>query len=149
MPRKETTCSRVKQAWHVIARMYNNEAVIHELTTTIGFVLLNIDAVEGTPSTSIAPLLGMEPTSLSRTLQTMEKKKLIVRKKDADDGRMVRILLTEKGRRKREISKNTVKDFNKDISDLIDAEKLTVFNEVVKQIAQLAEEKKFTINCKV
>ena len=146
MPRKETTCSRVKQAWHVIARMYNNEAVMHDLTTTIGFVLLNIDPAEGTPSTSIGPLLGMEPTSLSRTLLVMEKKKLIVRKKDPHDGRMVRIVLTGKGTRKREISKNTVKDFNKDITDLIEPDKLSVFNEVVKQIAQLAEEKKFTIN---
>ncbi len=146
MPRKETTCSRLKQTWHIIAKMYNNEAVNHDLTTTIGFVLLNIDPLEGTPSTSIAPLLGMEPTSLSRTLASMEKKKLIQRKKDPADGRLVRIVLTKKGLQKREISKLTVKNFNKDISDLIEPEKLEVFNEVIKQIAQLAGEKKFTIH---
>ena len=146
MPKKETTCSRLKQAWHIVAKMYNNEAVMHDLTTTIGYVLLNIDSVEGTPSTSIAPLLGMEPTSLSRTILSMEKKKLIVRKKDPVDGRMVRIFLTEKGRRKREISKNTVKDFNKDISNIISPEKLQIFNEVIQQIVQVANEKKFTIN---
>ena len=130
----------------MIARMYNNEAVMHDLTTTMGFVLLNIDSHEGSPSTSIGPLLGMEPTSLSRTLLAMEKKKLIVRKKDPHDGRMVRIMLTEKGRRKREIAKNTVKEFNREISELIDAEKLSVFNEVVKEVTRLAEEKKFALS---
>ncbi|MDP1726154.1 MAG: MarR family winged helix-turn-helix transcriptional regulator [Bacteroidota bacterium] len=146
MPRKETSCSRIKQTWHIIDKMYNNEAIEHDLTTTIGFVLLNIDPIEGTPSTSIAPMLGMEPTSLSRTLFAMEKKKLIIRKKDPDDGRKVRILLTKKGLKKRDISKNTVKDFNTDISDLIAPKRLEIFNEVLQQIAQLASEKKFTNN---
>ncbi len=146
MSRKETTCSRVKQAWHVINRMYNNEAIMHDLSTTMGYVLINIDSHEGTPSTSIAPLLGMEPSSLSRTILTMEKKKLIIRKKDKSDGRMVRIWLTPKGLRKREISIRTVKDFNKDITDSIDPEKLKIFNEVMMQITFIADEKKFTIN---
>lgn len=146
MTRKETSCSRLKQTWHLVDKMYNNEAVLHGLTTTIGYVLLNIDSHEGSPSTSIAPLLGMEPTSLSRTLSAMEKKKLIIRKKDPDDKRKVRILLTKKGLKKRLISINTVKDFNKDISDLIAPKRLEIFNDVIKQIAQLASEKKFTNN---
>ena len=59
---------------------------------------------------------------------------------------MVRIWLTEKGMRKREISIRTVKDYNKDVNELIDPNKLAVFNEVIEQITKLAEEKKFTIN---
>ncbi len=146
MSHKETACSRIQHAWHAINRMYNNEAIMHDLSTTIGFILINIDSHEGTPSTHIAPLLGMEPTSLSRTLLAMEKKKLISRKKDSNDGRMVRIWLTEKGLRKREISIRTVKDFNTDIENRIDPKNLEIFNEVVKQITTVADEKKFTIN---
>ena len=44
----------------------------------MGFALLNIEA-EGTPSTALGPKLGMEPTSLSRLLNSMEEKKMIAR----------------------------------------------------------------------
>ncbi len=143
MARKETVCSRIKQSWHSISRMYNYEAVNHDLTTTIGFILLNIDTKEGTPSTSIGPLLGMEATSLSRTINTLEKKGLIVRKKDANDARVTRIFLTEKGKLKKEISKKTVKEFNNELMERIGEEKIRIFNEVIEQINELSALKKF------
>ena len=40
-----------------------------------------IDPKKGTPSTSLGPKMGMEATSLSRTLKTMEIKNLITRKR--------------------------------------------------------------------
>ena len=43
-----------------------------------GFALLSIDPEKGTPSTSLGPKMGMEATSLSRTLKTMEEKGLII-----------------------------------------------------------------------
>jgi DNA-binding MarR family transcriptional regulator len=143
MPRKETTCSRIKQSWHAISRMYNNEAVNHELTTTTGFILLNIDSNEGTPSTQIGPLLGMEATSLTRTMNQLEEKGIIKRKKDKQDARVVRMMLTEKGKKKKEISKKTVKDFNKLISEKYTEEELTTFHEMLEEITGIAIETKF------
>ena len=143
MPRKETSCSRIKQSWHAIARMYNNEAVKHDLTTTVGFILLNIDSHDGTPSTQIGPLMGMEATSLSRTLNILEQKKLIVRRRDKSDARIVRIHLTQKGLKKKEISKKTVKDFNKEVEELIGNERLKIFHDVIEEISRFAVEKKF------
>lgn len=143
MARKETTCSRIKQSWLAINRMYNNEAVNHELTTTTGFILLNIDRETGTPSTQIGPLLGMEATSLARTMNQLEDKGIIKRKKDKQDARVVRIMLTEKGKRKREVSVKTVKDFNRVIADRYTKEELDHFHEMLEDIASIAIETKF------
>lgn len=143
MAKKETTCSRIKQSWHAISRMYNNEAVNHELTTTTGFILLNIDSHEGTPSTQIGPLLGMEATSLTRTMNQLEERGIIKRKKDTQDARVVRVMLTEKGKRKKEVSKRTVKDFNRVISERYSSEQLEQFHRMLEEITALAIETKF------
>lgn len=143
MIRKETTCSRIKQGWHAISRMYNMEAIAHELTTTTGFILLNIDTKEGTPSTQIGPLLGMEATSLTRTMNQLEEKGIIKRVKDTKDARVMRVFLTEKGIKKKEVSKKTVKDFNKIVVERIGEERIKMFNEIMEEIAQIAIETKF------
>jgi DNA-binding MarR family transcriptional regulator len=143
-PKKETYCSRVKQSWHAISRMYNTEAIRHDLTTTVGFILLQIDSKEGIPSTKIGPSIGMEPTSLTRTLSQMEQKGLIVRKKDKTDARKVMIMLTEKGKLKRDISKRAVKAFNEELEKKIGASKLKVFNNVIEKINSIAAERNST-----
>ncbi len=143
MAKKETTCSRIKQSWHAISRMYNNEAVNHELTTTTGFILLNIDSHEGTPSTQIGPLLGMESTSLTRTINQLEQKGIIKRKKDEKDARVVRMMLTDKGKKKKEISKKTVRDFNRIIADKYTLDELEQFHHMLEDITAIAIQTKF------
>lgn len=143
MAKKETTCSRIKQSWLAISRMYNNEAVKHDLTTTTGFILLNIDSNEGTPSTQIGPLLGMEATSLTRTMNQLEERGMIKRKKDKADARIVRMVLTEKGRKRKEVSKKTVKDFNSLIAGKYTMDELKKFHEMLEDITAIAIETKF------
>lgn len=143
MSKKATTCSRIQQSWYAINRMYNNEAVQHDLTTTTGFILLNIDSEKGTPSTQIAPLLGMESTSLSRTMKQLEERGIVKRRKDRADARVVRITLTEKGKRKRDVSVRTVKEFNRIISDRYTPEELDHFHTMLEDITAIAIETKF------
>lgn len=141
MPSKETFCSQIKQSWHAIARMYNNEGAKHDLTSTIGYILLKIDRHEGIPSTQIGPLIGMESTSLVRTLDQMEKKGLIARKKDKNDARRVMIVLTKKGKQKRDLSRKAVKAFNNEIEKKLPKAKLNIFKEVLGQINAIAANK--------
>src|SRR5690349_840351 len=112
MRKEETVDHCIKTAWHAISRMYNQQAWKQNLTTAIGFVLLNIHTDHGTPATKIAPLMGMEARSLTRTLKTMEEKGLIKRVPDAIDKRSVRIFLTDLGKKKKEVSRETVLQFN-------------------------------------
>jgi DNA-binding MarR family transcriptional regulator len=137
MRREETVDHNIKSAWHAISRMYNQQAGKHDITTSIGFVLLNIHS-DGTPATKIAPLMGLEARSLTRMLKTMEEKKLIYREPDTVDKRSVRIFLTELGKTKKEISRETVLYFNNKVRELVPESKLKVFFEVMNEINQLA-----------
>tara|TARA_R110001592_G_scaffold239714_1_gene499689 strand:+ start:2963 stop:3397 length:435 start_codon:yes stop_codon:yes gene_type:complete len=141
MKREETIDHNVKMLWHAIYRMYNQQAVKHDITTSIGFVLLIINSKEGTPATKIAPLMGLESRSLTRMLKSMEEKGFIYREKDPNDGRSVRIFLTDLGKQKREISRATVLEFNTTANELIEKEKLDTFFEVIEQINNLIDKK--------
>jgi DNA-binding MarR family transcriptional regulator len=122
--------------------MYNDEASKFDGSMAIGFALLSIDKENGTPSTYISNRMGMEPTSLTRTLKTLEEKGLITRKKNPEDGRGVLIYLTPLGKEKRELSKETVLKFNETIKKNIPEEKLNHFMEVTEMINELITEKK-------
>jgi DNA-binding MarR family transcriptional regulator len=138
MRREETVDYVIKAAWHAIARMYNQQASKHDITMSMGFVLLNIHA-EGTPATKIAPLMGLEARSLSRLLKSMEEKGLIYREADPGDKRMVRIVLTKEGKKKKEKSRETVLRFNEAIRDQINRNKLNTFFQVLQDIQKIIE----------
>ena len=140
MKKEETVDHNIKTAWHAIYRMYNQKAMKSDFTTSIGYVLLNIDAKEGTPATKIAPMMGLESRSLTRMLKSMEEKGLVTKQPDPHDGRSVRIFLTELGREKREISRKTVLDFNNTVRELIPKEKLAIFFDVISEINQIVDE---------
>ena len=134
MQREETVDYHIKSAWHAISRMYNQQAAAEGFTTAIGFVLININSKEGTPATKIAPMIGLETRSLTRMLKTMEEKGLIFKKQDPSDKRSVRIFLTEEGRRKKEISVQTIKEFNEQVREVIPEEDLQNFFQVFEKL---------------
>jgi DNA-binding MarR family transcriptional regulator len=139
---KDKTIDYVLRAtWQAVARMYNEEAAKFDGTMATGFALLSIDKEGGTPSTTLGPKMGMEATSLTRTLKSMEEKGLIFRKPNPNDGRGVLIYLTEFGKEKRELSKNTVLKFNEAVKHNVSAEQLQNFMEVSEIINELIQEK--------
>jgi DNA-binding MarR family transcriptional regulator len=123
----------LRHAWHKISRMYNQKAKVHGLTMSIGFILLIVDK-SGTPSTQLGPKMGMEPTSLSRTLKTMESKGWITRKIDKEDKRKVLIFLTQEGLSLRKEVKEVVLSFNEKIEKVIPASEMKTFLKVLAQI---------------
>ena len=141
MKPEETVDYNIKVAWHAISRMYNTQAAQHDITTSIGFVLLNIDQEQGTPATKIAPLLGLETRSLTRILRSMEDKGLIYKQADSVDKRSVRIFLTPLGLEKKEISRQTVRHFNLKIREKISQAQLDTFFKVAAQITGMREGK--------
>jgi DNA-binding MarR family transcriptional regulator len=140
MKREETIDFQVKALWHSIARMYNEEAEKYGGTLTIAYVLLNVDP-EGTPSTALGPRIGMEPTSLSRTLKNMEEKALIERNPNPADGRGVLVTLTAEGKKKRKVSKDAVVNFNERIKSVVPDADMKTFFKVMDAIQQMINEK--------
>lgn len=141
MKREETVDHQIKSCWHAIHRMYNHEAAKHDSTTSQAFVVLSIDPKYGTPATKIAPMMGMESRSLTRMLKSMEEMGVIYKQQDPNDGRSVRIFLTDLGQEKRRISKETVIKFNDAVRQSIAPEKLSTFFEVVIKINQIIDKK--------
>ncbi|WCM42172.1 MarR family transcriptional regulator [Flavobacterium sp. CBA20B-1] len=139
--KNKTLDSVIKNTWQAIARMYNEEASQYGASMALGYALLNIDK-EGTPSTALAPRLGMEPTSLTRTLKTMEEKGLIIKKKNPKDGRGVNIYLTPLGVEKRGLSKQTVINFNNKLLETFSQQEIDNFIEMSEKIQNIIIEKK-------
>ena len=137
MKKEETVDYPIKSAWHAISRMYNQQAAEEGFTTAIGFVLININSKEGTPATKIAPLIGLETRSLTRMLKTMEEKGLIYKKADPVDKRSVRMFLTEEGKRKKEISVQSVMRFNELVRAALTEEELGSFFGVISKIQKV------------
>ncbi len=132
----------LRSTWMAVSKMYNEEAQKKGSTMATGFALISIDPEAGTPSTALGPKMGMEATSLSRTLKNMEEKGLIVRKPNPEDGRSVLICLTDFGVEMREYSKEVVFKFDEAIRNTIAPEKLEVFIEVFQIINDLVSNKK-------
>ena len=141
MQKEQTIDHALRATWQAVAKMYNEQALKFDSTMAMAFVLLNIDKENGTPSTSLGPLMGMEPTSLSRILKNMEEKGAIYREKNPEDGRGVLIKLTDFGLEKRKIAKQYVIQFNESVKNQLTEQQIECFFEVTKTINKLVTEK--------
>jgi DNA-binding MarR family transcriptional regulator len=141
MQKEKTIDHALRATWQAVAKIYNEQAAKHESTMAMAMALLYIDFDNGTPSTALGPSMGMEATSLSRILKNMEDKGLIYREKNPKDGRSVFIKLTDFGKEKREVSKNSVLKFNQSIKENISEEKINHFFEVTDLINQMINQK--------
>ena len=144
--RKKTIDQVLRSTWQAIAKMYNEEASKYNSSMAAGFALLSIDPKKGTPSTSLGPKMGMEATSLSRTLRSLEQKKLIKREPNPNDGRSVLIYLTEKGKINRDASRVAVLKFNQAIKNEIGDKSLENFYNTIDKINELIKNKKKIFN---
>ena len=140
--KKKTIDHVLRSTWQSVAKMYNEEAAKYSGTMAVGFALLSIDPKKGTPSTSLGPKMGMEATSLSRTLKSMEEKNLIIRKPHPVDGRSVLIHLTSLGKTHRASSKSAVIKFNEKVLHKVGDESLKNFHDVIDKINEIIESKK-------
>ena len=139
---KRTIEQEIRYTWLLISKMYNEEAEKFGGSMTVGFALLSLNPKEPIPSTSLGPKMGMESTSLSRTLKFMEDESLIERLPNPDDGRGILIKLTKKGIDYRNYAKDQVMKFNKTIIGDLGEEAINNFFDVINQINKLIKNKK-------
>jgi DNA-binding MarR family transcriptional regulator len=120
-----------------VQKMYNEEAGTKGSTMATGFALISIDPEKGTPSTALGPKMGIEATSLSRTLKKMEQQRLINRRPNPEDGRGVLIHLTAFGKEMREFSKGVVLRFDEAVKEQVSQEDIKTFKKVASTITEL------------
>ncbi len=146
--KKLTVEYALRTTWLSIQKMYNDEAQKFGTTMSIGFALLSLDPEAGTPSTALGPKMGIEPTSLSRILKSMEDLELIYRTPNPEDGRGVLIHLTDYGKERKDFTRQQVLNFNRAVAEKVSAEKLDDFFEIISQINEVVHQQK-TLNYNV
>ncbi|MAL61193.1 MAG: MarR family transcriptional regulator [Flavobacteriaceae bacterium] len=139
--KKKTIDYILRATWMAVSKMYNEEASKMDSTMATGFALISIDPDEDTPSTSLGPKMGMEATSLSRTLKNMEERGLIERKPNPADGRSVLIHLTPFGKEMREFSKGVVLRFDEAVKQNVSEDDLKTFKKVANTIMEMVQTK--------
>ena len=139
MNREEILDFYLRWSWVKLAKIYNAEAERRGITLSVGYALLSIEK-EGTPSTKLGPRMGMEPTSLSRTLKGMEEKGLIERRPDPNDGRSVRVFLTNKGIDARRQARDLVVGINKRLASMLGDDTIKELNTGLRKLNAILED---------
>jgi len=138
MKPEETIDFHIRWAWYNISRMYNLQASKFGGSMAIGYTLLNIEK-EGTPSTKLAPKMGMEPRSLTRMIKSLEDNGLITKEADKEDKRMVRLFLTKEGKKLRKQAKSIVLQFNDKLRSEIPNSELEQCFETIKKVNEIID----------
>ena len=140
MEPEDTIDYNLRKTWFNISKMYNRTASDYMGSMSLAMIVLNIDMHEGTPSTQLGPNMGMESTSLSRSLNKLEDIGVIERRPDPEDKRKSIIHLTESGLKSREIAKNVVLEFNNNVFSKCESSEINTFFNVLKKINKVIDE---------
>lgn len=126
---EDTVDFHLRSTLFAMRRMYNLIAQENGITQGIGYALINVGD-EGMPATKIGPLMGMTSSSLSRMLKKMEDDGMIYRKPDKEDKRVVRIFLTNEGRKLKGKIEEFVLEFNGKLFKKLELKELQTFEKV-------------------
>ncbi|HUH72877.1 MAG TPA: MarR family transcriptional regulator [Chitinophagales bacterium] len=130
----------LKTNWLSISKLFNELAKDYDSTMAMAFVILAIDNNTGTPVTKIAPRIGMEPNSLSRLLNSLEKKGAILRKNDSKDQRKVLVYLTELGVEYKNVAIQTVIEVEKSITKDLSKEEKKLILKIMNNISSAVKD---------
>ena len=138
--KKRTLDFYFRNNWLKISRLYSCVAEEHGVNMSVGFVLMNIDK-EGTPSTSLGPKMGMENTSLPRTLKWMEENGLIYKVQNVKDKRVVKIFLTDEGVKYRKMAREVILKFNEFMTEDFSEKELETMVDWLEKIDKKLDKK--------
>lgn len=87
----------LQRAAKSIARQFGDRLARHDVSVGQWAVLMFLWARDGINQTELSRLVAIEPPTMVRTLDRMERDGLVTRSPDPRDGRASRIHLTERG----------------------------------------------------
>lgn len=89
--------AQITQAFRSFADMMMDQVDVHRAQ---GALLCRLGQQDGMTQSEIADQLRVQGATITNMLQRMEEAGLVVRRRDPDDNRLVRVYLTEVGREK-------------------------------------------------
>lgn len=95
------------QTYRTLSDAFMEQITMHRAQAT---VLCKLFMQDGMTQSEIAQQLGVQGATVTDMLQRMEENKLVTRRRDVDDNRLVRVYLTDEGRqRERSITEQFLK----------------------------------------
>ncbi len=101
-------------------------------------VLVRLSISDGLSQSAVAEYVLKDDATITRILDSLEKKKLAIRKRDPHDRRSNLAYLTPKGREFAEKMLLEVREFNGSLLEGIDSEKVKVVFEVLEKLRENA-----------
>jgi DNA-binding MarR family transcriptional regulator len=136
---QDTIDFHLRWGWTKLSRLYNSEAERRGIPFSYVFILLHTERA-GTPSTKLGPKMGMEPTSLSRSLRGMESMGWIQRRPDEHDKRMMRVYLTETGVAARREARDLVVTVNERLRQMLGADSVDRLLNEMKRLNEVLDQ---------
>lgn len=103
-------------------------------------ILAVLTMQDGTSQKDLAYILGIRPQSLSEALTKLEEHGFVERKKSAEDGRIVNVFLTDKGRDRAEKVAEDRKNNAEDILSVLTEEEKEQLDAILGKLAAKLEE---------
>lgn len=139
MKPQETIDFHLRWGWTKLSKLYASEAERRGIPFSYVFILLHTERT-GTPSTKLGPKMGMESTSLSRSLGGMEDMGWIERRPDEQDKRMMRVFLTEAGIDARRQARDLVVTVNQRLRELLGSDAVDRLLTEMKRLNEILDE---------
>ena len=104
------------------------------------FILTRLDGEDGLSQGEIVRYYEMDPSRVTRTAQAIEGEGLIRRERDPEDNRVVRMYLTEEGRRLLEKRPALNKHLRERVHAVLDEEELRELRRMLGVLAEAMKE---------
>ena len=98
MPPAGCSCLRLRKAARRVSQIYDLYLKPYDLSVTQYSLLGHVRALDGINIGALAQALVMDPTTLTRNLKPLERRKLLVLVPDVNDKRSRNLHLTDAGR---------------------------------------------------
>ena len=89
--------AQFSQAYRTLSDAFMEQITMHRAQAT---VLCKLFMQDGLTQSEIAQQLAVQGATVTDMLQRMEENKLVTRRRDPEDNRLVRVYLTEEGRKR-------------------------------------------------
>jgi MarR family transcriptional regulator, organic hydroperoxide resistance regulator len=123
--------AQVSQMFRTVSDTFMDLANMHRAQAML---LCRLFVKDGVTQSEIAEQLSVQGATVSNMLQRLEEAGLVVRRRDADDNRLVRVYLSEQGRDKERAIHQQIANLEETIFAGISEEDRVVLRRLLKQL---------------
>src|SRR6266496_3035222 len=123
--------AQVAQAYRSLSDSFMDRIGMHRAQATL---LCRLFAQDGMTQSEIAEQLSVQGATVTNMLQRMEEAGLVARRRDPEDNRLVRVYLTEKGRKQEHAISDQFMKVEEAIFEGLDPQQRTILRRMLRQM---------------